>query len=58
MFHRASANRFLALDAEAIAEAVTNAARPIQLRKSLPAVIEDAEQNLSPPLRWLLDCMW
>src|ERR1700756_4828894 len=31
--------------------------QPIQLRKNLPAVIEDAEQNLSPRLRWLLDRM-
>jgi transposase len=34
------------------------AARPIQLRKNLPSVIEDAEQNLSPRLRWLLDRLW
>ncbi len=26
--------------------------------ENLPAVIEDAEQNLSPRLRWLLDRMW
>ena len=31
------------------------AAQPIHLRKNLPTVIEDAEQNLSPRLRWLLD---
>src|ERR1039458_8007925 len=31
---------------------------PIPLRKNLAAVIEDAEQNLSPRLRWLLDRMW
>jgi transposase len=37
---------------------ITFAAQPIQLRKNLPAVIEDAEQNLSPRLRWLLDRMW
>src|SRR6201993_3385401 len=36
---------------------ITFAAQPIQLRKNLPAVIEDAEQNLSPRLRWLLDRM-
>jgi transposase len=34
------------------------AAGPIQLRKNLPSVIEDAEQNLSPRLRWLLDRLW
>ena len=34
------------------------AAQPIHLRKNLPGVIEDAEQNLSPRLRWLLDRMW
>ena len=37
---------------------ITFAAQPIHLRKNLPAVIEDAEQNLSPRLRWLLDRMW
>jgi hypothetical protein len=37
---------------------ITFAAQPIHLRKNLPIVIEDAEQNLSPRLRWLLDCMW
>jgi transposase len=37
---------------------LTFAARPISLRKNLPAVIEDAEQNLSPRLRWLLDRLW
>jgi transposase len=37
---------------------ITFAAQPIHLRKNLPTVIEDAEQNLSPRLRWLLDCMW
>jgi len=34
------------------------AADPKHLRKNLPAVIEDAEQNLTPRLRWLLDRMW
>jgi transposase len=34
------------------------AARPIYLRKNLPTVIEDAEQNLSSHLRWLLDRLW
>ena len=34
------------------------AAQPIPLRKNLPGVIEDAEQNLSPRLRWLLDRLW
>jgi transposase len=37
---------------------LTFAARPIYLRKNLPPVIEDAEQNLSPRLRWLLDRLW
>jgi len=37
---------------------ITFAAQPIHLRKNLPAVIEDAEQNLSPRLRWLLNRMW
>ena len=34
---------------------LTFPARPIHLRKNLPAVMEDAEQDLSPRLRWLLD---
>jgi transposase len=37
---------------------ITFAARPIYLRKNLPTVIEDAEQNLSSHLRWLLDRLW
>ncbi len=37
---------------------LTFAAQPIHLRKNLPTVIEDAEQNLSPRLRWLLDRLW
>src|SRR5246127_976516 len=37
---------------------LTFAARPIYLRQNLPTVIEDAEQNLSPALRWLLDRLW
>ncbi len=37
---------------------ITFAAQPIHLRKNLPVVIEDAEQNLSPRLRWLLHRMW
>jgi transposase len=37
---------------------LTFAARPIYLRKNLPTVIEDAEQNLSPHLRWLLSRLW
>jgi transposase len=37
---------------------ITFAARPIQLRKNLLAVLEDAERNLSPRLRWLLDRLW
>src|SRR5258708_34188002 len=34
------------------------AATPIHLRKNLPGVMEDAEQNLSPRLRWLLERLW
>ena len=34
---------------------ITFAPQPKHLRKNLPAVIEDAEQNLTPRLRWLLD---
>jgi transposase len=37
---------------------ITFTAQPIHLRKNLPAVIEDAEQNLTPRLRWLLDRLW
>ena len=37
---------------------ITFAANPIHLRKNLPGVIEDAEQNLSPRLRWLLERLW
>ena len=37
---------------------ITFAAEPIHLRKNLPAVIEDAEQNLSSRLRWLLEHLW
>ena len=37
---------------------LTFAAGPIHLRKNLPSVIEDAEQNLSSRLRWLRDRMW
>jgi transposase len=37
---------------------ITFAANPIHLRKSLPGVMEDAEQNLSPRLRWLLERLW
>ena len=37
---------------------LTFAARPIYLRKKLPTVIEDTEQNLTPRLRWLLDRLW
>jgi transposase len=37
---------------------ITFAASPIHLRKNLPMVIEDAEQNLSARLRWLLEHMW
>lgn len=37
---------------------ITFAARPIHLRKNLLTVIEDAEQNLSSRLRWLLERLW
>jgi transposase len=37
---------------------ITFAVRTIHLRKNLPAVIEDAEQNLSSRLRWLLERLW
>jgi transposase len=37
---------------------ITFAVRPIQLRKNLPGMIEDAEQNLSSRLRWLLERLW
>ncbi len=37
---------------------ITFAVRPTQLRKKLPEVIEDTEQNLSCRLRWLLQRLW
>src|SRR5262244_1494347 len=37
---------------------ITFAPQPRHLRQNLPAVIEDAEQNLTPRLRWLLDRLW
>ena len=37
---------------------ITFAAHAIHVRKNLPAVIEDAEQSLSPRMRWLLERMW
>lgn len=37
---------------------ITFAADPIHLRKNLPTVIEDADQNLSSHLRWLLERLW
>jgi transposase len=37
---------------------ITFPAQPIHLRKNLPTVVEDAEQNLSPRLRWLLARLW
>jgi transposase len=37
---------------------ITFAADPIHLRKNLPMVIEDAEQNLSSHLRSLLERLW
>jgi len=38
--------------------AITFLAQPIHLRKNLPTVVEDAEQNLSGRVRWLLDRLW
>ena len=37
---------------------ITFAAKPIHLRKNLPLVLEDAEQKLTPRLRWLLERLW
>jgi transposase len=37
---------------------ITFPSQPIHLRKNLPTVVEDAEQNLTPRLRWLLDRLW
>jgi transposase len=37
---------------------ITFSTQPIHLRKNLPTVVGDAEQNLSPRLRWLLDRLW
>lgn len=37
---------------------ITFAARPIHLYKNLLAVIEDAEQNVTPRMRWLLQRLW
>jgi hypothetical protein len=37
---------------------ITFRADPIHLRKNLPTVIEDATENLSPRLRWLLERLW
>ena len=37
---------------------ITFPVQPIHLRKNLPGLIEDAEQNLTPRLRWLLDQLW
>ena len=37
---------------------ITFPAQPIHLRKNLPAVVEDAEQNLTPRLQGLLDRLW
>jgi transposase len=37
---------------------ITFPAQPIHLRKNLPTVVEDSEQNLTPRLRWLLDQLW
>ena len=41
-----------------LARGITFPAQPIHLRKNLPTMVEDAEQNLSPRLRWLLDRPW
>jgi transposase len=37
---------------------ITFPTQPIHLRKNLPTLVEDCEQNLSPRLRWLLDRLW
>jgi len=37
---------------------ITFPTQPSRLRKNLPAVMEDCEQNLTPRLRWLLDRLW
>jgi len=37
---------------------ITFPVQPIPLRKNLPNVVEDAEQNLTPRLRWLLNRLW
>jgi transposase len=37
---------------------ITFPVQPIHLRKNLPTVVEDCEQNLTPRLRWLLDRLW
>jgi transposase len=37
---------------------ITFPVQPIHLRKMLPTVLEDGEQNLPPRLRWLLDRLW
>src|SRR5690349_12937794 len=37
---------------------ITFPVQPIHLRKNLPTVMEDAEQNLTPRLRWLLQRLW
>lgn len=37
---------------------ITFPTQPTHLRKNLPTVVEDCEQNLTPRLRWLLDRLW
>src|SRR6516162_2684002 len=37
---------------------ITFPVQPIHLRKNLPTVVEDAEQNLTPRLRWLRNQLW
>src|SRR5215831_3020429 len=37
---------------------ITFPVQAIHLRKNLPTVVEDAEQNLTPRLRWLLNRLW
>src|ERR1051326_2231052 len=37
---------------------ITFPAQPTHLRKNIPSVVEDAEQNLTPRLRWLLGRLW
>lgn len=37
---------------------ITFAKSPAKLRKGIPGVLEDADSNLTPPLRNLLELLW